>query len=90
MNRVKILLLAAVIPAIIAGCRSVATPTTPVATLTPPVATPTPTPRPATCQAVPSIFASLPALDVPEVTPQDWVKGAADAQVTLIEYSDFQ
>jgi hypothetical protein len=59
-------------------------------TLAPPTATepPPPTatepPPPPTATAAPSAPAFL------EVRPDDWVRGPAGAEVTIIEYSDYQ
>ncbi len=74
----------------LSACAPKATPTTNV-----PTAAPSPTPAPTgasttTCQAVSPFFASLPSINVPAVSDADWVRGPADAAVTLIEYSDFQ
>ncbi len=75
---------------LLASCQKGVTPTSNVPPV-PSTATPIPpTPVSAACRAVPSIFASLPALNVPPVTDADWVRGPASAPVTLIEYSDFQ
>lgn len=93
-KRSVVISLLVVVLGLLTGCRGGATPTSNVPTL-PSVATPaTPTPSPASttaaCRAVPSIFASLPALNIPPVTDADWARGRADALVTLVEYSDFQ
>ncbi|MGB9776991.1 MAG: hypothetical protein ACPL7C_10715 [Anaerolineae bacterium] len=83
----------AVVLSLLAGCQKATTPTSNVptvpSTVVPTVTLATP-PTAATCRAVPSIFASLPAPDVPPVTDVDWIRGPVDALVTLIEYSDFQ
>ncbi len=75
---------------LLAGCRGGATPTSNVPTALPTATPVPPPPSSAACRAVPSIFSSLPAPNVPPVTDADWVRGRADAPVTLIEYSDFQ
>jgi protein-disulfide isomerase len=51
----------------------------------PPRATATQSAQPATDTPAP---ATLPAFL--EVRPDDWVRGPADAAVTIVEYSDFQ
>lgn len=98
MRRVSIPFFLVVILSLLAGCRGATTPTSNVPTA-PPTVPPTlltapstvpPTLPARTCRAVPSIFASLPAPDVPPVTDADWMRGRADAPVTLIEYGDFQ
>ncbi|MCS7281748.1 MAG: peptidylprolyl isomerase [Anaerolineae bacterium] len=89
----RFLPLAAAVTLILVACARGATPTSNVPTASPPP-TSTPTPissrTPATCQAVPSPFASLQPINVPPVTDADWAQGPASAPVTLIEYSDFQ
>lgn len=89
----RFLPLAAAVTLILVACARGAPPTSNVPTASPPpTSTPTPIPTrlPATCQAVPSLFASLQPINVPPVTEADWVRGPANAPVTLIEYSDFQ
>ena len=83
MRKLTVPFVLAVIVIVLVGCQKTGTPVSNVPTVTPTVST-------ATCRAVPSIFASLPALDVPPVTDADWTRGPADALVTLVEYSDFQ
>jgi hypothetical protein len=71
-----------------------ATPTRPQPTATaaaaptsPPEDTPTPTKEPAAGRPVPTPTTPW---QIPEVQPDDWVKGGADAGLILVEYSDFQ
>jgi hypothetical protein len=63
-------------------------------TLAPTVAPPTATePPPSTATQPPPPPTATPTPSVPaflEVRPDDWVHGPADAEVTIIEYSDYQ
>jgi len=66
-------------------------PPTSVATPSPEVtSTPWPTtvPGAATCHLAPPIGVEVENL--PPVTEEDWVRGPADAPVTVVEYADFQ
>jgi cyclophilin family peptidyl-prolyl cis-trans isomerase/protein-disulfide isomerase len=62
---------------------------TPAAAPTLPVTT-----GPATCKVVDSLLPVIPADAKPSIPPvdekKDWVRGSADAPVTIIEYSDYQ
>ncbi|MCS7179094.1 MAG: thioredoxin domain-containing protein [Anaerolineae bacterium] len=84
----KWVLLTGVVLVLLAGCRQ-PEPVSHVPTA-PPTSAPTSIPGPAACWAAPSVFSSLPLLNVPAVTAADWARGPADAPVTLIVYSDFQ
>lgn len=92
MRKVQFFLLATLVLTLVAGCQATRTPTSnvPTATTVPATIHPTTVPGTATCRAVTSIFASLPTPDIPPVTAQDWLRGPADAPVTMIEYADFQ
>lgn len=59
----------------------------PTATVVAPEDTPTPTKEPVADRPVPTPTTPW---QIPEVQPDDWVKGGADAGLTLVEYSDFQ
>ena len=65
-----------------------ATPQKPTATAPAQPPTPTPTPIPGGCMVTDILPAPDPAF--PPVTDADWQKGAKDAVVTIMEYSDFQ
>ncbi|MFZ5916817.1 MAG: hypothetical protein ACOYZ7_07795 [Chloroflexota bacterium] len=74
-----------------------ATPTSPPPTATSPPATatarPTITPAPtATTGPVASKPTPTPTQpwQIPEIQPDDWASGSADAGMVLVEYSDFQ
>ncbi len=54
----------------------------------PPTATEPPPPPPPTATATVVAAPSIPAFL--EVRPDDWVRGPASAEVTIIEYSDYQ
>ena len=84
-------------PAAAAPTTSAATPDSSAAAAAP---TPTPAPTlpvttgPADCKLVDSLLPILPADARPTIPPindkTDWVKGPANATVTILEYSDFQ
>ncbi len=63
------------------GCQSAATPSPT------PTAAPTPAPTRPTSTTPPSEGACY---AIPPVSDADWVRGLADAPITLIEYADFQ
>lgn len=96
MRKVHFLIVTGILLAATVACTSrQATPTSNVPTLavtsTPlfsPTIRPTTAPGEATCRAVPPIGVAVEG--VPSVSDQDWVRGPADAPVTLIEYADFQ
>ncbi|HHS96804.1 MAG TPA: hypothetical protein ENK08_02740 [Chloroflexi bacterium] len=69
----------AILVVAVVGCQSTATPS--------PTPTIEPTSEP-TGPAVPSSGGDC--YVVPPVSDQDWVRGPADAPITLIEYADFQ
>jgi hypothetical protein len=65
-----------------------ATPTQPEPTATAtPEDTPAPTKEPASGQPVPTPTISW---QIPEIRPDEWTRGGADAGLVLVEYSDFQ
>ena len=49
-----------------------------------------PTPPPAQCMVEPSMLASLRLASLPPVSADDWSRGPADAEITIIVYSDYQ
>lgn len=70
---------------LVAGCRAPTPTATPLPT-EPPTATPAATPGTVACYARP--FGKVDGL--PPVSDHDWVRGPANASITLLEYSDFQ
>jgi len=82
------LLVIIVIVGLVAGCNTpTPSPTaTPSPTEPPTVAPAATTPGTVECRA--RAFGKVDGL--PPVSDQDWVRGPADAPITLIEYSDFQ
>lgn len=64
-----------------AGCQGAATPSPT------PTAVPTPAPTRPTSTTPPSEGACY---AIPPVSDSDWVRGPADAPITLIEYAEFQ
>ncbi len=92
MRKVWFVLMLAALTVTVSGCGgggATATPTTaPPPTPTPePVPTSVPTEE-SSCQTIPMM--GQPINNLPPVTAEDWVRGPADASVTLIEYADFQ
>lgn len=82
------LLMTITVVGLVAGC-STPTPSptvTPEPTELPTVAPTATTPGTVACRA--RAFGKVDGL--PPVNDQDWVRGPADASITLIEYSDFQ
>ncbi|HIE38671.1 MAG TPA: hypothetical protein EYH30_03805 [Anaerolineales bacterium] len=96
MRKALFLTIAVALLAVAAGCGGeeppptsnvptlVVTPTVPTAT-TPPATT---EPGQAVCRAAPPV--GTVAEGLPPVTDQDWIRGPADAPITMIEYADFQ
>jgi hypothetical protein len=67
------------------ACRGSATSSSPVGTATvspAPTATSTPTGRPAAT--------ATPVWQIPRIQESDWVRGSADAGLTVVDYSDLQ
>ena len=95
MRKLFLFLILGVLLAVAVGCGEKPTPTS-----TPrPTATPTPVPPDETPAVTPSAAQAgcrmappfgQPLAGLPPVTAEDWVRGPADAPVTLIEYADFQ
>jgi cytoskeletal protein RodZ len=74
---------------------AVATTQTPTEETSPPTAEPAPTDAPDvelpdSDTAVPPIVAATTVAQASAVRPQDWTLGAADPEVVIIEYGDFQ
>ncbi len=80
----------AVLPKATSLPTSTSIPTSTTAPTVGPTNTPAPTftPFPTGCQA--TALLPAPALNIPEVTTNDWTLGSSGAEVTLLEYSDFQ
>lgn len=83
MRRMYLLLLGLLL---LAACGPAGTPSAP--TVNEPV-TAVP-PQVGVGQAVPAITPATTPEEAGIVRPQDWVKGASDPLVTIIEYGDFQ
>lgn len=66
---------------------------TPRPSPTPAPAEPSPTPEPTATTEVDQVDAGptpTPPWQIPEIQPDDWVKGGSAAGLTVVEYSDFQ